>query len=544
MTDDRTTAVLRLILALCLSGAGAVQSIAAQPEEVPRFGIHEVALESEGDYENPYWEVQATAELTGPQGESVAVDLFWDGEKTWMFRYAPPKVGAWRWRTSSKDAGLDGKAGEFRCVESDLRGAIRPMKGYPFHFECEDGTPFWLFGDTLWDLYGADPGKNYTRDTFEQYVKLRAGQKFNFVEGILTSPPSGNEGGPIFRDKQQRALNVGFFREVDERIAFLNRYGLTAMMFLSWSNPQSYIFSWRYFADQEARERYARYVMSRYGAYNVCFGITGEWNAEKQLRASFEAIGTLLHTHNPQGRMIAIHPFPNPGSTREFADQPWMSFGDYEQNYGRLHEMILQSRFEDYRTRKPWPVGRRKPVVNGEYALYMRDANGDGKVDKSNSSSLDQIRHATYDIAMAGGYFVTGFGSTYWGGYRNPPDGFILDDPIDDPWEEEVQHVYDLFTSLDWWKLEPSDHLLKTTATGCYCLAESGRQYIVYVRGARKVTVTLEAGGTYQLERLDPRTGRRTKQGMLSGGEQEIKTPDTTDHVFVLFRKGAAKGGA
>jgi len=187
-----------------------------------------------------------------------------------------------------------------------------------------------------------------------------------------------------------------------------------------------------------------------------------------------------------------------------------------------------------------------RPPASPDYSqvLYMRDANGDGKVDKANSSSLDQIRHATYDIAMAGGYFVTGFRSTCWGGYRNPPDGFILDDPIDDPWEEQVRQVHDLFTSLEWWKLEPSDHLLTTTATGCYCLAEPGRQYVVYVRGARKMSVTLEAGGTYQLERFDPRSGRRAKQGVLSGGEQEIETPDTGDHLFVLFRISPGKGDA
>lgn len=41
-------------------------------------------------------------------------------------------------------------------------------------------------------------------------------------------------------------------------------------------------------------------------------------------------------------------------------------------------------------------------------------------VDKANGTSVRSMRNASYDIVMAGGYFVTGFGPTYWGGYRDP----------------------------------------------------------------------------------------------------------------------------
>ena len=296
MSILRIRATVLAMAAVALSGPARG---AAPPAEVPRFGLFEAALEHQGDHENPYWDVEAMAAITGPGGKTIAVDLFWDGERTWRFRFSPPVLGSWRWRTASKDPGLDSKSGEFSCVKSDLRGGIRPKKAHPFHFEREDGKPYWLFGDTNWSLFGADPAKNFTRASFEQYVKLRARQKFNFVEGILTSPPAGNEGGSLFVDDKQRSVNPDFFREVDKRMVTLNRQGLTAMIFLSWSNPQAYIFSWRHFADAEARRRYARYVIARYGAFNVCFGVTGEWNGEKHLLGEFEAIGRLLAERNP-----------------------------------------------------------------------------------------------------------------------------------------------------------------------------------------------------------------------------------------------------
>jgi hypothetical protein len=418
------------------------------------------------------------------------------------------------------------------------------MRDYPFHFEREDGTSFWLFGESAWSLYGSSPDLRWTRESFERYVKVRAGQKFNFIEGILSSPGS-NEGGRLFADREKRRLNPAFCREVDSRLAFLNRHGVTAMMFLSWGNPTN-MFDWKGFPDRASRLRYARYAMSRFGAFNICFGVCGEWDWLKDLRADFEEIGRTLHARNPQGRMIAIHP-GSPCSTREFADQDWMSFGDYQQNYRNLHEIILQSRYQDQRARTPWPPGRRKPVVNGEYALFLRCSQKEGKVDKPNSDTIEHIRYATYDIAMAGGYFVTGWGSTYWGGFRNPRAGFTLDHAPDKPWEEQAPHIFDLFTSLEWWRLEPSDHGVrvpgaappkgKRNATAAWCLAEPGRQYLVYVRGVDRVTVTLEkTGGPFAATRFDPRTGGRTKLGDVAGGDAEIAVPDTEDHLFILLR--------
>ena len=51
--------------------------------------------------------------------------------------------------------------------------------------------------------------------------------------------------------------------------------------------------------------------------------------------------------------------------------------------YPNLHGEILRSRVST------------KPVVNSEYAYYLRDQDEDGMCDKQNSASLDEIRHAT-----------------------------------------------------------------------------------------------------------------------------------------------------
>ena len=130
--------------------------------------------------------------------------------------------------------------------------------------------------------------------------------------------------------------------------------------------------------------------------------------------------------------MIAIHPMTAQGSVREFNAAKWMAFGDYQQNYRDLHGRVLESRAAN------------KPVVNSEYGYFLRDQSGDGVPDKDNSTSADAMRHATWDIVMAGGYVVTGFGTTYFGGNRDPGP-FDLDARKNDVWEAQLGHLRRVF---------------------------------------------------------------------------------------------------
>src|SRR5687768_5369685 len=108
-------------------------------------------------------------------------------------------------------------------------------------------------------------------------------------------------------------------------------------------------------------------------------------------------------------------------------------------------------------------------------------------------------------------------------------------------------------TGLDWWKLAPHDELVRCdTARGqerqelgrtappastYWCLAEPGKQYVLYVRGL-KGPVELSWDGpasSLQARQFDPRTGKfaalnlNPKQGRL-----EYLPPDDQDWVVLL----------
>jgi len=546
---------------LAVSLIGFSLSAPAGAVEVPRFGVCEETFQHQGRYENPYAAVEATARLVDPDGRTRRrLPLFWDGQSTWKFRFSPDQPGAWSWKVTSNDPGLDGRSGTFQVVPSDRKGSIRPMAGFPHHFQRDSGSPFWFMGDTGWALYTDDQKERHTRRPVTHYIDTRAAGGFNVIHSMLLSEAGwGNRGGPPFLDLEAERINPAYWREVDERLTYLNGRGIIGGLVLAWGDKRRQEpYAWRRFPSLDARRRYARYIAARYSAFDVYFVVAGEWHAEVRTRRDatessvkkeFIEIGNVLHHADPHNRMVAIHPMTRHGSVREFVGTPWMRFGDYQQNYRQLHDRVLQSR------------RLRLPVVNSEYAYFLRDSNGDGLVDKPNSLDVDVIRHATWDIVMAGGYFVTGFGTTYFGGHRDPGP-FDVDAAKNDVWEEQVQHVRRLLTALPWWKLQPADDRIASPVarsddrtrratqnrrsvtvtappeTTYWMLAHQGHAYVAYVRGCdRPVEVDLGDSGRYRLRQFDPRTGRFDLLGDRDiAGRYSYQPPDDRDWVLLIER--------
>lgn len=498
--------------------------------EVPRLGIFEHSFVHSGNYSNPYTQATATATFTRPGGVTQQIPLFWDGGKTWKVRFSPSLVGNWSWSINSNDPGLDGKSGSFTTVESNNKGGIIARPYFPNHFRYQDGSPFWWMGDTGWTLYSSNAQEKLNRSTAFDYIDARSFQGFNVVHSQLIDGIGwGNEGGKPFNSFSSQTVNPEYWQEVDARLAYLNRKGITAGLTLAWGgDKREEKVSWEDFPSNEARLDYARYVAARYSAYNVYFLVAGEWNFGGP-RSWYEDIGKEIQNQDPHNRLIGIHPGEGGSfSVEEFNSEPWMSFGDYQQSYSALHSRILVAR------------DRNKPVINSEYAYYLRDKDGDGSVDKANSYTLTQIRDASWDIAMAGGYFVTGFGSTYYGGYRDPGP-FSVNAAKNDDWEDDVQHIHKLFTDLQAWKLQPKDNLLSGPGTH-YALAEPGQQYVAYVRdnsGTNTLSLGDVTSATYSVKRFDPRTGTYTSLPNYSGnGSVNLDSPDSQDWAYVLERIG------
>ncbi|HXK61475.1 MAG TPA: DUF5060 domain-containing protein, partial [Acidobacteriota bacterium] len=552
--------ILSVLLALaCLfpwvQQATAIAGKTYQPTD--RFGRFEVFFQATGNYANPYLEVEANAIFERPDGNQWKIPLFWKQDNIWGLRISPDIEGWWSFRVESSDPGLNKAAGRFECQPSGRRGSIQPMTSFPYHFAYQDGTPMWFMGDTAWALFTDNITEKHNREAVYRYIEARAAQGFNVLHSMLLSEAGwGNLGGPPFDDIGKGQINPGYWEEVDKRLDYLNQEGLVAGLALAWGDKRRVEpFAWKHLGDMKAKKRYARYIAARYSAFNVYFIVAGEWHAEiettsgateESVRRDFTAFGEALQKADPHGRMIAIHPMIEHGSVREFNESGWMSFGDYQQNYHHIHQRILQSRVYG------------KPVVNSEYGYYLRDADGDGIPDKDNSTSLDIIRHATWDIVMAGGYFVTGFGTTYFGGYRDPGP-FDVTAAKNKVWEEQVQNIKRVFSGIEWWKLEPRDDLVRSDdarmsdrrylgraappEVAYWCLAQPGRRYLVYARGMTRSIALKTIGLGYDVYLFDPRTGKtRATETKREGQELQLACPDKQDWLFLVESRDESVG--
>lgn len=585
MPDSRRRPLLFCLFLL------AVAAFAAEPApQVDRFGLHEVALAATGTYANPYTDCAAEAILTAPDGSTRSLPLFWDGGATWRLRLSPDLVGDWHWRIASPDAGLNGRQGALSCRPSLRRGSIVARRDASHHFAYQNGEPMWFMGDTAWSFVTDVPAEKHDDAAVARYLERRASQGFNVIHTMMLSETGdGNAGGAPFTPLADEKLNPAYWQSIDRRIAFANSRGIVMGLALAWgrkvTDGKGEPYAWGRFPNRAARERYARYIAARYGAYDVYFLVSGEWHGEirtrrpvvtgVEVREEFIALGHVVQAANAHGRMIGIHPMSQDGSVREFNRASWMAFADYQQTYNQLHDAILTSR--------QYP----KPVVNSEYAYHLRDQDGDGQPEKQNSLDEHDIRHASWDIAMAGGYFVTGFGTTYFGGNRDPGpfDPAAAKNVV---WENQIQLLKDFLGSLDYWRFVPADLQLRATqprgedrshrieptqpggrprivprppVTTYWALQIPGETYVVYARGLTSpLTLVLEGiGGKFAIRQFNPRTGifkeldsqtagEAVAMGEVARVDADVKTnanprntltvtpPDGHDWAFVLQR--------
>ena len=88
-------------------------------------------------------------------------------------------------------------------------------------------------------------------------------------------------------------------------------------------------------------------------------------------------------------------------------------------------------------------------------------------------------------------------------------------------------------------RLRPGAPRQSAAAVAYWCLAEPGRQYLLYARGVKEpVRLQLDAAdGSFTASQFDPRTGGQKHIGEITGGKIfEFQPPDEQDWMVVLRR--------
>lgn len=570
---------LRLLLTIVGLTGGRELSLAAPPPHERQVIQHEPVDLTLTAAEDPrWWEDPVKAVFRHPgSGREVPICGFWDGDRSWVIRFAPPLAGAWTFETQSTDSGLNAQRGrvvaspasrEQRLANPNFRGplAVSPNGR---HFVRADGTPFLLLADTGWALNTARGGLGENRDgPFYQYLADRRAKGFTAIllkhmSGIGASKdPSGqrNEHGCPFALAGEKELNPAYFRGLDVRVRAIWEFGCVHAMPVAWFERKCY------FSLEEAR-RISAYLMTRYGAFPGLFALAGEYQYAFRdcgwAPSDFDGLGRVVQARNSYAKPLSIHPSSNtrwPPPHNVQSSQPYHDSGWLDHHWLQTGQRLPQLCNVILRTLENRALLPARPVFLSE-SHYER------------ASDPDPPYHARWQAWAALLSGAAGYGYGAWGVWQfldpSDPAGETgnHDSSSSIPWWEglaftgstQVGYVRRLLDALPWWVLEPRRDALSVDGQPAplpgpddisppVCAAAGVDLFVAYLpRGNARRRITLGPLGpaTYRARWYNPRSGviLAISDHLAPLSSWEIPPrPEPADEDWVIVVEGDPRG--
>jgi len=537
-------------------GAPRDVSFSQSSPAVQVYDFVEVTIRADApDASNPFTDVTIAGEFGRAGQRQSAVDGFCDSPDGSVFRvrFMPSAPGEYSYGITFQQGQYrkEYRAG-FRAIEGHRRGPVRIDPAYPFHFLWEGtGEHYFFNGTTAFFMMG------WRDDEVIQGIIDRLSRlKVNRVRAMLAARTSQFWGEPIIPGRgfqisldpwiAQRPGNVtnpGFdysrfhlpyWQKWDRMMRYARDRDMIISAVLDWNDSKVHPV-----AGGADELRYFRYAAARLSAYSNLNWDLGDDITAYHTDEWAHLVGPLIKKWDPYAHLMTDHP----NSDREPLDRTgdWMDFTSFQEWRRPLHGLMLAQR------QKQVKLGRLIPQTNEEYGYEDHYPHG-SSYGYPDLHSADANRRAAWEIAMAGTYQTTGETAKRGTGVWPDTGGGWINGRGDDTMVmlNGYAHMVDFFTSFEWWKTEPKDELVDG---GAYCLAESGKLYVVYLPRGGKVTVTLDPG-RYQPTWFNPRNGRRTPHSAAEGPKwTSSAAPDSGDWVLLLQRMGesgrsAASGGA
>ena len=257
---------------------------------------------------NPYATVTLQIEFRSPHFKTYLMPAFWDASRGKLIvRFTPTEDGQWTYKVTSNISAFDGKEGTFHAAASDAPGFVNVANVH--HWATDNQQPH------LWMGYIADRFAFESAAEFDQQLNQAAQNKFNHFRGSILGNAKDRALVCLGPDRP----NPAYFDELDRRIAEIHKHGITTDLMLA-SDPGDIT---ALFPDAQARERFLRYLVARYAAFNITWQGLEEFEDFADGRALLKELGLDLKQ---------LDPYQHPRSTSaKFTSSPlladgWMNF--------------------------------------------------------------------------------------------------------------------------------------------------------------------------------------------------------------------------
>lgn len=553
---DAMKNLLRLSLLLLLFGGKAFAAevtFKQSAASVAAYDFVEVTMQVKNlTAANPFTDVIVTGEFRREGGQPVKVDGFCDSTDGSLFRirFMPDRVGRYSYVIQFWANGAPRSfAGNFEATDGKRRGITRVDKAFPWHFIWEGtGEHYFWNGTTTYSLMGWDEAT--IRQSIDRLHKLKVNRlrvainsarvkdgmawfepvfptkNFSFLLNpwLAARPDSvDNPGFDITR------FNIEYWQKYERLLAYARERDviISAIFYVDGAKPGVDPFG-KTGAGGTDELRYYRYAAARLAAYsNLMWDVTNEYRLFRD-DAWAEFTGAKLREFDPYDHLTSIHGHGD----FKFYKSAWADFAMYQSwdEWGGNAFMLKNRRLQER-------AGRAMPQVNEEYGYEDHYPVGWGGNRKAPMRSADNRRRLAWEMYMAGCYQTTGERADT--GTGAPPDtgGGWINGRGDDSMVmlKGYAHIVDFFSQTEWWRMTPNNDLVSGSNL---CLAEPGKQYVIYLPGGGAPTIQLEAG-KYRAQWFNPMTGQFSDAGIAEAPEWKSSPPPINPYAqdWVLWLK-------
>ncbi|MCS7181024.1 MAG: DUF4038 domain-containing protein, partial [bacterium] len=507
--------------------------------EITIMNVLELIFESRYNYANPIWDVNVKVNFLSPSGKKHIVEGFWDGGKIWKVRFSPDELGVWKWELENSNF-TNEKSGSFICTEYKgtnplyLHGPVKLSQNRKF-FTHSDGTPFFYLADTAWN--GVLKAK---LNDWKYYLQTRKEQGFTAIQFVSTNWRAFLEdeyGETAYTGKEQIQINPEFFKRLDPKVEMINMYGLVAVPVILWAlglPSPGVIFS------EDNLIKLARYIVARWGAYQVIWILGGDGDYKGEKAEKWKRIGRNVFRER-HDRLITMHPCGLSWIVDEFRDEDWFDFIGYQSGHGDSIDDINWLVFGP--PSQEWLKEPKRPIVNLEpnYEFHLAY--------QSKKPFTDfHVRRALYWSLLLSptcGVTYGNHGIWFWAEKEEIP----LDHPnsgIAPIWNKAIVsqgakgviHLKKFFSSIEWWKLQPSQEILinqpgtteKPYKKIVVSMSEDKDLAVLYTPEGANISLKTELIKRPAIIKwFNPRTGEFLNGEEITAPQISLKTPDSND---------------
>lgn len=470
---------------------------------------------------------------------------FWNGENKWEIRFSPTQPGNYTYVTSSTDPDLNGRTGQFLAVPQTAGElAANPI----LHGFLQRNGDAWMLSDSTPFIPAGDSQFSFPEELTEAEAKAwidalhQVGM--NSLLGTVWLGKYRRGGIAPFRDWKPKTeeLNPAYFQRLDQVIEHANSKGIIVGLMIGGFPDNSDWYDSDRFGNKDRNDRWFKYCVARYAAYNIRWILYGEVNEkdppdswygkDKTWERVVDDYAKLVEEEDPYGHPLGSHhnSVDKHSAGNRRVDYVVVQQGTMGHSSDCNNPMTRSEK--QYEDALSYRKDYHKPVWYEEYwyepAIYDNDYRRG--IRNTHRNFIAALAYPTMGSLMRG--------HACWSNF--PPNKVSADKLKEylignDKGLARMKYFVDFYRGLDTINFHAVDRNHPASVNRGHA-GQFGDSYAIFLQGGRDVTVKLPGSGTFSITMLNINTGVQKNLPNITAGKSQTISTKTEEDVTLLLR--------